>query len=298
MTPETLSKAQVDQFWRDGYLLAEGGVGENQLELLKRQLSEWGEESRAHSAPFGPETVDGRARFDMGEEHSPETPALRRVNNPSEISDVYRDAMTAAPVVTMVADLIGPDVKYHHCKINQKMPDSQTRVFYHQDFPFTPHSNDDIVTALILLDDMDEENGCLTVAPGTHRGPIHSLFKDGEFLGRVGDDIEADMQSRQLSVTGKAGSVCLMHTRLMHGSQPNRSPDRNRGLYICVYTAADAIPLARNPMPSPNEGLIVKGKPSPTARMIDLAVELPKQPKSASFFTVQGQKSADDEQAS
>ena len=45
-------------------------------------------------------------------------------------------------------------------------------------------------------------------------------------------------------------------------------------------------------MPSPNEGRIVRGKASRTARMIPLEVELPKQPKSASFFTVQGQASA------
>src|SRR3546814_2046870 len=52
-----------------------------------------------------------------------------------------------------------------------------------------------------------------------------------------------------------------------------------------------ALPISRNPMPSPNEGRIVRGVASPTARMIPLEVELPKQPKSASFFTVQGQAS-------
>jgi hypothetical protein len=82
-----------------------------------------------------------------------------------------------------------------------------------------------------------------------------------------------------------------MHTRLAHGSAPNGSKN-SRGLYICVYTAADAIPLAKNPMPSLNEGLIVRGNGTISARMIDFKVELPQQPKSASFFTVQGQGSA------
>jgi hypothetical protein len=44
-------------------------------------------------------------------------------------------------------------------------------------------------------------------------------------------------------------------------------------------------------MPNPNEGSIVRGKRSRTARMNVEAVELPEQPKSASFFTVQGQAS-------
>src|SRR4030095_706761 len=64
-----------------------------------------------------------------------------------------------------------------------------------------------------------------------------------------------------------------------------------RDLYICFSTAADAVPIARNPMPSPNEGRIVRGKEARFARLTEGLVELPKQPKSASFFTVLGQDS-------
>ena len=51
----------------------------------------------------------------------------------------------------MVADLIGPDVKLHHTKINSKLPGSATAVKWHQDFPFTPHSNDSLITALLMV---------------------------------------------------------------------------------------------------------------------------------------------------
>ena len=287
----TLSSSQIEAFHRDGYLVVEDAVTPAQLERLKADLSGWVAESRRHTDPFGPETLDGRPRFDMGEEHTAETPALRRVNNPSDISDAYFDVMADARTVDMVADLVGPDVKFHHCKINVKLPGAKTEVAYHQDFAFTPHTNDDVVTALLMLDDVTEENGCLMVVPGTHRGPIHTLFEEGVFVGRMTPQTEADMKAMQIPVTGKAGSVCLMHTRLAHGSAANTS-DRPRGLYICVYSAADAVPIARNPMPSPNEGRILRGTESPKARMVPLEVELPKQPKSASFFTVQGQKSA------
>jgi len=285
LTPE-----QIEAFRRDGYLTVENAITPAQLAALKADLSGWVEESRAHDAPFGPETLDGRARFDMGAEHTADHPALRRVNNPSDISEAYLDVMTDARTVDMIADLIGPDVKFHHCKINVKLPGTRTEVAYHQDFAFTPHTNDDVITALLMLDDVTEENGCLMVVPGTHRGPMHSLFEDGVFTGKMAPETEAEMKARQVAVTGSAGSVCLMHTRLAHGSAANAST-RPRGLYICVYTAADAVPIARNPMANPNEGRIVRGAASPTARMIPLEVELPKQPKSASFFTVQGQES-------
>lgn len=286
-----LSQEQIDQFWRDGCLVVEDAVSPEQLANLRSTLSGWVEESRAHSEPFGEPTIDGRARFDMGAEHSPETPALRRVNNPSEISDVFMDAMGNSRMTDYVADLIGPNVKHHHCKINVKLPGSKTEVLYHQDFLFTPHTNDDVITALLMLDDVNEENGCLMVVPGSHKGPMLSLFQDGVFTGKVDDETEQKLRAEQVPAMGKAGSVCLMHTRLAHGSAANEA-SRPRGLYICVYSAADAVPIARNPMPSKNEGMIVRGEASPTARMIPLEVELPKQPKSASFFTVQGQASA------
>jgi len=286
----TLTQEQVSRYERDGFLVVENAVTADQLTRLKDELDAWVEESRAHSEPYGEATIDGRPRFDMGEEHTATHPALRRVNNPSDISDTYFEVMSDARTVDMVADLIGPDVKFHHCKINQKCPGANTTVHYHQDFGFTPHSNDDVVTALLMLDEVTEENGCLMVVPGSHRGPMYSLFKDGEFVGRVSDKDEVDLSAKQVPITGPAGSVCLMHTRLAHGSAPNGS-DRPRGLYICVYTAADAAPLAANPMPSPNEGRILRGHPTLKARMVDIEVELPKQPKSASFFTVQGQAS-------
>ena len=287
----SLTEAQKDAFWRDGYLLVEEAVTPAQLEAMRGDLSSWVDESRSHDEPFGTPTIDGRPRFDMGTEHRPDNPALRRVNNPSDISGAYEDVIANAPVVDMIADLIGPDVKFHHCKINLKLPGSATVVGYHQDFAYTPHTNDDIITTLIMLDDTTEENGCLMVVPGSHRGPIHSLFEGDRFTGFVADDVESEASSKAVAVTGRAGGACLMHTRLLHGSAANLSR-RPRGLYICVFSAADAVPLARNPMANPNEGRILRGHRAHVARLMEGSVELPEQPKMASFFAVQGQASA------
>lgn len=135
------------------------------------------------------------------------------------------------------------------------------------------------------------DNGCLTVVPGSHRGPIYSLFDGKTFSGKVCADARATALDREIQITGKAGSVCLMHTRLLHGSRANES-GQVRGLYICVYSAADAFPIARNPMPNPQEGMIVRGEKSRVARLMEAEIELPEQPKSPSFFTVIGQDSA------
>ena len=287
-----ISKNQVEDFRRSGFLVAEDAVDARQLAGLREVLAAWIEESRAHDAPFGESTADGRARFDLAPEHTAEVPALRRVNNPSEIDDTYMEVMRDSAMTDMVAALVGPDVKHHHCKINLKLPGTHTEVRYHQDFAYTPHTNDDVVTALLMLDDMTPENGCLMVVPGSHRGPMYSLFDGDRFTGFIAPDEERTLREREEPILGRAGSVCLMHTRLAHGSEPNRSASP-RGLYICVYSAADAFPIARNPMPNRNEGMVVRGRGTRRARLAEAVVELPEQPVRASFFTVQEEASGE-----
>ena len=76
--------------------VAADAVTPAQLEALRRELAGWVEESREHRTPFGTPTIDGRPRFDMGEEHNAERPALRRVNNPSDISAAYMEVVKTA----------------------------------------------------------------------------------------------------------------------------------------------------------------------------------------------------------
>jgi len=183
----------------------------------------------------------------------------------------------------MIADLIGPDIKFHHSKINCKLPGGHTEVKWHQDFPFTPHTNDDLVTALLMVDEVTEENGPLQVIPGSHQGKLHGLWHGGVFTGAVSEGVTRDCVSKSVSCTGPAGAVCLMHTRLLHGSRANLS-QRPRTLFICVYSADDALPCAENPMPSKHEGLLVAGQSSGRVRCISYDLEIPQKLEFASFF--------------
>ncbi|MCX7370282.1 MAG: phytanoyl-CoA dioxygenase family protein, partial [Alphaproteobacteria bacterium] len=88
-----LTQEQKDAFWRDGCLVVPNAVSPDLLARLRAEIAGWVDESRAHTKPFGPPCVDGRPRFDMGKEHSAENPALRRINNPSDISPAYLEAM-------------------------------------------------------------------------------------------------------------------------------------------------------------------------------------------------------------
>jgi ectoine hydroxylase-related dioxygenase (phytanoyl-CoA dioxygenase family) len=286
-----LTSAQRDHFESQGYLLVRSALGGEELAALGAELAGWVEESRRHKANWG-ESLDGRSRFDLEAGHDADRPRLRRVNNPAEVSEAYRAVVFDSAVPDLVAALVGPDVKFHHCKINLKPPRSETRVGYHQDFPYTPHSNEDIVETLILLDDMSTENGCLHVVPGSHREGLLSLWQGDTFSGEIAAETVAALRPRTVPVEGRAGDVCFMNAMVVHGSEANRS-ESPRGLFICCYTAADAIPLSPSPLPNRFEGATVRGKPSRFARMSAMVAELPESHGHTSFFAVQGQPPAD-----
>ena len=280
-----LTSAQAEHFRTRGYLVVEDAVEAGLLSDLRADFAAWIEESRGQTAPYG-ETINGRPRFDLEPGHGAERPALRRVNAPVEVSEACFRAMADSRMTDCVADLIGPNVKFHHSKINAKLPGGHTEVKWHQDFLFTPHSNDDVVTALLMLDDVTGENGALEVLPGSHRGPLHGLWHDGVFTGAVAEEVAADCRPEAELCTGPAGAVCLMHSRLLHGSASNRS-ERPRSLFIAVYSAEDAVPLSPNPMPSRHEGLIIRGEASGRVRSIAYDIALPQLPTTASFFDQQ-----------
>ncbi|MEM8973933.1 MAG: phytanoyl-CoA dioxygenase family protein [Pseudomonadota bacterium] len=279
-----LSQEQIDQFWRDGVLTVENAVTPEQLQNLQADFNGWVDESRSHKEPYG-ESFDGRIRFDVQPGHSEDAPALRRVQAPTEVSDAYYDAMANSRMTDMISDLIGPDVKLHHTKINSKLPGAATEVKWHQDFLFTPHTNSDVVTALLMVDDVTDDNGPLEVLNGSHKGELHSIWQDGTFTGAVDEATAAKMQAASVKCMGPAGSVCLMHTRLAHGSAPNRSDDP-RTLFICVYSAGDALPLTPNPVPTRHQGLFVRGEDRGQIRSEAYEVETPQYPKT-SFFAQQ-----------
>ena len=280
-----LTEAQRQEFWEQGYLVVENAVTDELLESMRADFLNWVEESRNHAEAYG-ETIDGRPRFDLEPGHNRDQPALRRVNAPVEVSTAHYQAMASSRVTDCVADLIGPSVKFHHSKTNAKLPGGNTEVKWHQDFPFTPHTNDDLITALFMIDEVTAENGPLEVVPGSHKGELYGLWHEGVFTGSVADDITAYCRENSTRVVGPAGSVCLMHTRLLHGSAPNLS-QHSRNLFICVYSAEDAVPCSANPMPTRFEGLIVRGVKSNRVRSIAYEIELPQVSSTASFFDQQ-----------
>ena len=285
MSAAVLSDAEVEFYWANGYVCIADAISAGQLAALRFDFAAWVDESRHHSKSYG-ETLANRARFDLEVGHSADHPALRRVASPIEVSDAYLKVMRDNRGLDAAAQLIGPNVEFNNSKINAKHPGTATEVKYHQDFMFQPHSNEDLITVLFFIDDVTRENGPPYVVPGTHRGDLFDHWHDGIYTGAVSADIEAAHLARGIPVHGRAGSACLMHTRLLHGSAPNHS-DRPRTLFISEYRAEDSKPLQVNHLPSRYQGEVVRGERTNRVRCSTYEMEFPEVPTGASFFSQQ-----------
>ncbi len=113
----TLTPEQIERYRRNGYLMVRHAVTGLALAAAQVQLADWIEQCRAHSGNWGT-CADGKARFDLAEGHSADRPLLRRVSNPAEISPVCKNVLFDSAIPDIVADLIGPSIKFHHCKVN------------------------------------------------------------------------------------------------------------------------------------------------------------------------------------
>ncbi len=286
----SLSQDQIDRFWADGALLVEDALTPSQLAALIADFEAWKEESRDHVEPYG-ETMDGRPRFDLEPGHSAERPALRRVSSPVEISDAYLDVMRDNAALDAVAQLIGPNIEFNNSKINSKQPGAATEVKFHQDFLFQPHTNEDLIAVLFFIDEVTLENGPLEVVPGTHRGEMFDHWHDGVFTGAVAPEVKAAHVDRAVPITGPAGSACLMHTRLLHGSTANQS-SVPRTLLILEYRAEDSKALQVNHIPSRYDGEVVRGEATGRIRCSPYEMIIPEVPTGASFFSQQAKANA------
>lgn len=263
-----LTDEQIAAYHRDGYVAVPRLISPDRVEALRRVTDAFVERSRLL------EKSDGV--FDLDPRHSAQAPVLRRIKDPADHDPLYRWVAFESPVPDVVAELIGPAVRFHHSKLNLKGSRVGAPVEVHQDAAFYPHSNDDVLAVGLLLDDATVENGGLAVLPGSHRGPIFSHFdRAGRFVGCLGrDDVERLDRTGAPVLTLPAGSIHIHHYRLVHWSAPNTSPGERR-LLINSYSAADAVSLVPDSTGSPLCGQLVRGTAPTTVRRTPGDMPLP-----------------------
>jgi hypothetical protein len=101
--------------------------------------------------------------------------------------------------------------------------DKAGRMLMHQDFSFVDQTVERGVHVWIPLVDVNHENGCLKVSPGSHRLINHIAGPGG--LPNPYDAVLDELDENcTVSLPMRAGEALFFDERLMHGSEPNQIP--------------------------------------------------------------------------
>ena len=254
-----LSQAQSAHYQQKGWVAVPGLVDSEWLDRLRRVTDEFVEASR--------ELTDSNILYDLDEGHSAEEPRLRRLSSPTDLHEAYWEFASRSVITDVAVDLLGPDVKFHHSKLNFKAPRGGEEVKWHQDIQFWPHTNYDLLTIGVFLEDVDAGMGEVGFVPGSHDGPLFDLYDaDDRWVGALRDeDLEQARVSTAEYPVGPAGTITVHNCRTVHGSAPNRS-DRPRPLLLQTYAAADAFSYTDLVKQSPHGEELIRGEPARWAR--------------------------------
>lgn len=134
---------------------------------------------------------------------------------------------------------LGADPSPFTSKLNFKRAGEGSEFPWHQDFPYwyvtVGNEAQDVVTAVVFLDDATAENGALRVIPGSHvRGPVP---RDPSDPTRYLTDPSAIDRDAAVLLELPAGSVVWFGAFLVHCSSPNRTSAHRRALLPSWQTA-------------------------------------------------------------
>ena len=114
------------------------------------------------------------------------------------VLDIAYKIATNKELLDSVEALLGPNILLYNTSFVIKEPNSKAHISWHQDLTYWGFNDDKQVAAWIALSDATEENGCMHMIPGSHKGGQlpHRTTKDSNNLLHHGQTIERSEERR------------------------------------------------------------------------------------------------------
>lgn len=230
-----LTAAQIALYEREGLLNAGQVLTMPEVEVLRAELTRVlaDQHDKAKPQPY--------RLTNMGKDAS--TPVWQVVNI-WMASEAFRDLVHHPRIVGVVQQATGAkELRLWHDQVQYKPAECGGINAWHQDNPYwaplAPAGTQ--ITAWLALDDVDDDNGCMSMVPGSHKWgdaiPFLHAIKDF-------DAVPADYQGHEVHVVRtpvRAGSLHLHHPYTWHGSHANRSGRPRRA--IALHFMTDGVQL-------------------------------------------------------
>ena len=251
----TLSEDQIADFTKNGYLIVENFLTDEECDVLRARCHEIVDKEDFHPTTTFTTTGNSQASTDYflrsgdkiryffeekavddeGKLKVPKHKSLNKIGHALHVLDEEFHKVTFSDKVKGIVRAMG----LTHPAVVQSMyifkqPSFGGSFTPHQDLTFLYNTPNTLVGFWIALEDADIENSCLWFIPGSHeRGCLRRIVRtmedgnlktvfDGPNLTVSNDDFVASPV--------KKGTLVLIHGTVIHKSEENRS-DRSRHVY-------------------------------------------------------------------
>ena len=157
------------------------------------------------------------------------------------ISPIFNKVCLNNKILDAVESLIGKNILICGTTLFIKNAKEKGFVSFHQDAKYIGLEPHNWVTAWIAVTDSNEENGCMRMWPGSHKGNLkdhEQKFDEGNLLTR-GQTIKNVPIEETDPIVLKAGQMSLHHPTVIHGSGLNKSKDRRIGFVVQSYIGSN-----------------------------------------------------------
>lgn len=238
-TPDApLTRAQTEQFDRDGYIVLENLFSQDEVAYLQRA---------AGRLLADPDALDSETII-----AEPQSNEIRSIFEVHRQSDVIARLAADARLADVASFLLGDRVYIHQSRLNYKPGFKGKEFYWHSDFE-TWHVEDGMprmraLSMSVLLAENTPHNGPLMLIPGSHRTYLTCVGEtpDDHYLsslkkqeyGVPDEDSLAELAHKHgiVAPTGAPGAVVIFDCNMMHGSNGNITPFPRANAFM-VYNA-------------------------------------------------------------
>jgi hypothetical protein len=230
----TAASSRLERYRRDGYITEQVYAPEEVDDLLAEA---------AAICSGGRGAVRGIVPPQAGETVDDVLARYLAIQFPHKASALVREHLAHPHVTSVLAELIGPNVKCMQSMLFMKPPGKPGQA-WHQDEFYIPTRDRSLTGVWIALDDAIVENGCLWVQPGSHRpGILWDMRPHGS------TDFDEGHEAAGTPWDGSPGVACevprghaiFFNGYLLHRSLPNRSRDSYRRALVNHYMSAESL---------------------------------------------------------
>jgi len=251
--PRYLSRQQMRQWRKEGFLVLEGLISEDQADAVNALIDTiaGGETRLAGDATI--DVLDGELagrRMRLADVDPAEMRHRVKINDLYLESDVVRQVNLHDDLVAALGDLLsGPPMICNSLNfIRGSAQDGHFDTWY-----MPPPTRGRMAVSSVCLEDVHPDAGPLFYYPGSHlfepfrfpHGGIHAADADmTECFAYVRDLIEKNGLEKVV-FTGRKGDVFLWHGQLLHGGLPIADRSRTRRSLVTHYWARDDVDAGR-----------------------------------------------------